>query len=99
MHLRNTSRLQASSRLSHTTDMGDAVRDADFISEAIVETIEIKREVIGKVCRLCSADAIVSTNTMSLSVSEIARGCTNPQRFVGQQSFCASFMGGIAHVL
>jgi 3-hydroxybutyryl-CoA dehydrogenase len=71
---------QALSRISHTVDMAAAVREADIISEAIVELIEVKREVLKTISTLCRSEAIISTNTMSLSISDIAQECRNPER-------------------
>jgi len=73
----------AHSRISLTTDMKAAVENADFISEAIVEVMEVKRGVIREASLHCPPTAIISTNTMSLSVSEIAKGCVNPERVMG----------------
>jgi hypothetical protein len=40
-------------------------------------------KVIAEVCRLARDDAVVSTNTMTLSVTDIARGCDCPERVIG----------------
>ncbi|MFT7669405.1 MAG: 3-hydroxyacyl-CoA dehydrogenase/enoyl-CoA hydratase/3-hydroxybutyryl-CoA epimerase [Planctomycetota bacterium] len=58
-----------------------------FVIEAVAERIEIKRKVFGDLARLIAPDAILATNTSSLSVTAIAEGIPNPERVVGVHFF------------
>lgn len=60
---------------------------AAIVIEAIVEDIAIKQEVLREVENLADANAIIATNTSSLSVTAIARGLDQPERLVGMHFF------------
>jgi 3-hydroxyacyl-CoA dehydrogenase/enoyl-CoA hydratase/3-hydroxybutyryl-CoA epimerase len=60
---------------------------ANFVIEAIVEELGVKQAVLRQVSEQISKDAIIATNTSSLSVSAIAAGIDNPQRVVGMHFF------------
>jgi 3-hydroxyacyl-CoA dehydrogenase/enoyl-CoA hydratase/3-hydroxybutyryl-CoA epimerase len=60
---------------------------ADLVIEAVVEKIDVKRDVFARLDRLTRPDAVLATNTSSLSVAEIARATKNPQRVVGMHFF------------
>jgi len=62
-------------------------RDADFFIEAAPETLEIKRELLGTVSALLKPEAIIATNTSSLSVTALAAFTDRPDRFVGVHFF------------
>ena len=62
-------------------------RDADFFIEAVPETLEIKRELLGTVSALLKPEAIIATNTSSLSVTALAAFTDRPDRFVGVHFF------------
>jgi 3-hydroxyacyl-CoA dehydrogenase/enoyl-CoA hydratase/3-hydroxybutyryl-CoA epimerase len=60
---------------------------ADVVVEAVAESIEVKREVFAKLDRLCRPDAVLATNTSSLSVAEMAAATAHPDRVVGLHFF------------
>ncbi len=60
---------------------------ASLIVEAIVEDLAVKRTVLSEIETLADSDAIIATNTSSLSVTAIAAGLQHPQRFVGMHFF------------
>lgn len=59
----------------------------DVVIEAIVEDMGIKQKVIGETAKMMRADAIIATNTSSLSVSEMSKGHPNPENFAGMHFF------------
>lgn len=61
--------------------------ESGIIIEAIVEDIDIKKEVFEALESVVSADCILATNTSSLSVSAIASACKNSKRFIGIHFF------------
>jgi len=61
--------------------------DCGLIIEAVIESIEAKRDLFARLERIVASDAILATNTSSLSVTAIASGCTNPQRVLGVHFF------------
>ncbi|MEO5902969.1 MAG: 3-hydroxyacyl-CoA dehydrogenase NAD-binding domain-containing protein [Gemmatimonadaceae bacterium] len=64
-----------------------AFADCGLIIEAVVENIDVKRDLFGQLENVIAPDAILATNTSSLSVTAIASGCTKPQRVVGVHFF------------
>ena len=73
-------------RLSLTTELGD-LADCDLVIEAVLEELELKREVFAELDRVCRPDAVLATNTSALSVAEIAEATQRPERVVGMHFF------------
>jgi 3-hydroxyacyl-CoA dehydrogenase/enoyl-CoA hydratase/carnithine racemase len=65
----------------------DAFADADFVIEAVFEEIEVKRQVFAEVEAVVRPDCVLTTNTSSLSVAEMAAGLAHPSRVVGFHFF------------
>ncbi|MBE3002152.1 enoyl-CoA hydratase/isomerase family protein [Nocardiopsis sp. HNM0947] len=65
----------------------DAFSDADFVIEAVFEKMEIKQQVFAEVEAVVSPEAILATNTSSLSVTEMASKLKHPERVVGFHFF------------
>lgn len=75
------------SRIEFVTSMKDAVRDVQFVIEAVVEVLEVKQSVFADLDRYAPADAILASNTSGMSVSDIAARTTHPERVVGSHFF------------
>ena len=75
------------SRIKFTTDLKEAVADAQLVVEAIPERMEIKHMVWKEVDQYAPKDAILASNTSSLSITEIASVVSNPARFIGMHFF------------
>jgi 3-hydroxybutyryl-CoA dehydrogenase len=73
-------------RLTLTTDLS-AFGDCDLVIEAVLEELELKREIFAELDRVTRPDAILATNTSALSVSEIAEATERPERVVGMHFF------------
>ena len=73
-------------RITFTTSMKD-LADADFVVEAVVESLEIKKSVFRELDDIVGPDAILATNTSSLSVTEISTANHSPGRVVGVHFF------------
>jgi len=58
-----------------------------LLVEAIVENLDAKRELFSRLEKIVASDAILATNTSSLSVTAIARACTRPERVIGIHFF------------
>ncbi|HET6476704.1 MAG TPA: 3-hydroxyacyl-CoA dehydrogenase NAD-binding domain-containing protein [Thermoleophilia bacterium] len=76
----------ALARITASTDMG-AGADADLFIEAAPESMELKQGLFEQAAALLRADAIIASNTSSLSVSALAASVTGPERFVGIHFF------------
>jgi 3-hydroxybutyryl-CoA dehydrogenase len=69
-----------------TTDL-DALADRDMVIEAIVEQIEVKTRLIAELDGVCRGQAILATNTSSISVTQIAAASRDPSRVIGMHFF------------
>jgi 3-hydroxybutyryl-CoA dehydrogenase len=63
------------------------VSESDIVIEAVVEDIKIKKEIFSELEQVCRHDAILATNTSSLSVTSIAAACKYPGRVLGIHFF------------
>ena len=57
------------------------------VVEAIVENLEAKRELVGRLDAIVSVECIIASNTSSLQVTAIAAGCKHPERVAGYHFF------------
>ncbi len=74
-------------RLSATTNLEEAVKDADLVIEAIFENMKVKKEVFGKVDAAAPAHTVIASNTSSLSIDELATATKRPDKVVGMHYF------------
>ncbi|MDU0314658.1 3-hydroxybutyryl-CoA dehydrogenase [Phycicoccus sp. M110.8] len=74
------------SRVHFTSSMDD-LADCELVVEAVPEHLDLKKEVFGKLDAVVGPDAVLATNTSSLSVTEIAVATSNPKRVVGMHFF------------
>jgi len=57
--------------------------DADLVIEAAVEDEAVKRRIFAEICPLLRPEAIVATNTSSISITRLAAATDRPERFIG----------------
>ena len=74
-------------RLHSSTDLAEAVADADLVIEAVPERIDLKIALLTKVESLVPARAIIATNTSALSITEMAGALKDPARVAGMHFF------------
>jgi 3-hydroxyacyl-CoA dehydrogenase/enoyl-CoA hydratase/carnithine racemase len=61
--------------------------EADFVIEAVFEDLDVKRQVWAEIEKIVPPDAVLATNTSSLSVTAMAAGLERPERLVGFHFF------------
>lgn len=76
-----------SENLSTTLDTSEAVNGADIIIEAVPEIMELKEKVLTELSSLADKDAIIATNTSTMSISALGSYIKNPVRFAGMHFF------------
>lgn len=76
----------ALARISGTTDLA-SMAEVDFVVEAIFEKVEIKTELFAELDRICSADAVLATNTSAIPITTIAAATSRPELVVGTHFF------------
>ena len=74
-------------RIDTATELDAAVHDADLVIEAAPEKMELKREIFGDLDEFAPADAILATNTSSLSITGISEATDRPGQVVGTHFF------------
>jgi enoyl-CoA hydratase/3-hydroxyacyl-CoA dehydrogenase len=75
------------SRMNFLVDLKEAVKDTDFIIEAVPEIMDLKKSVLKEISELCPEDTVIATNTSSLSISEMATAAKRPEMVVGTHYF------------
>jgi 3-hydroxybutyryl-CoA dehydrogenase len=80
-------RREALERIELSPNLDASVRGAAIVIEAIPENLELKQELFGRVAGSAPDDAILATNTSSLSISAIAAATGSPERVVGMHFF------------
>jgi 3-hydroxybutyryl-CoA dehydrogenase len=76
----------AMARISATGTLAD-LAPCQLVIEAAPEDLALKQSLFGQLSTLCAPDAILATNTSSLSLTEIAASAKNPERVVGMHFF------------
>jgi 3-hydroxybutyryl-CoA dehydrogenase len=73
-------------RISFTTTLED-VKDCRLVVEAVVEQLPVKQDLFRRLDAIVAEDAVLATNTSSLSVTEISTATSHPGRVVGVHFF------------
>ncbi|MDV3123550.1 3-hydroxyacyl-CoA dehydrogenase family protein [Mycobacterium sp. 21AC1] len=63
--------------------LAEAVADADFIEEAVPEVLAIKNDTLRQISAAAKPDAIIGSNTSTISIGDMADAVSNPGRFLG----------------
>ena len=74
-------------RLRFTTDLSEALMDAQYVIEAVPENLELKRKIFAEIDRLALDEAILATNTSELSIASIAGVTHRQDRVIGTHWF------------
>ena len=72
----------AAGNLSYTTDLAEAVANAEFVVEVVPEILDLKWETFEKVENLVSEDVIIASNTSAIPLTELIQKAKHPERFV-----------------
>ena len=65
----------------------EELEDADLVVEAVVESVDVKKQIFKQLDGIVSEDTILATNTSSLSVTEISSATSHPGRVIGVHFF------------
>jgi len=75
------------SRITTSTDMEGAAKDAEFVVEAVPEVVDLKREVFRRLDAVTKPQTILATNTSNIRITTIAEATSHPERVVGMHFF------------
>lgn len=73
-------------RIQTTTNLED-FKEADVVIEAVIEDMDLKKEVFSQLDKIVREDVILATNTSSMSITEIAAATGRPDRVAGMHFF------------
>jgi len=74
-------------RMQMVADLEPAVRDADLIIEAVPENFDLKKNLFAQADLFCAEEAILASNTSSISISKLAGNVERRDRFIGMHFF------------
>ncbi|MEV1132281.1 3-hydroxyacyl-CoA dehydrogenase family protein [Agromyces sp. NPDC049794] len=78
------------------TSIESAVAEADFIEEAVPEILELKHDVLRRISEATRPEAVIGSNTSTISIGTLAEVVTRPERFLGVHfSNPAPFIPGV----
>jgi enoyl-CoA hydratase/3-hydroxyacyl-CoA dehydrogenase len=77
----------AMERLTFTTDIKEAVGDADFVTEAAVEQQSVKEDIFADLDEVAPEDALLATNTSGLNITQLAETTDRPEQVIGTHWF------------
>ena len=74
-------------RVRTTTDLADAASDVEFVIEAVFEDLQVKRSIFQELDRLAPQDAVLASNSSTISISKLAEVVQHPERCVNMHFF------------
>jgi len=84
---RSQASIDTSLALFSTSVDYDALKDCDLVIEAVFEDMVLKKEIFGKLDKICKPGCILASNTSFLSIDEIASATSRPQDVIGMHFF------------
>lgn len=81
------------------TSIAEAVKDAQFIVEAAPKRMDIKNSTLAQISAACSPDAVISTNSSTMSITELSKAVEKPERFVGVHYFFPAVLMKLVEVI
>lgn len=73
--------------LTTSLDLAKAVKDIDYAVEAVIEKMDIKKDVFKTMAKNSPPNAVLATNTSTMSITEIAKDCGRAEKVIGMHFF------------
>jgi enoyl-CoA hydratase/3-hydroxyacyl-CoA dehydrogenase len=89
----------ALARLTPMVDLQTAVKDADFVIEAVPEKLDLKRSVFADLDKFAPAHAILASNTSNISITDIAAATKRPDKVIGYHFFNPAILMKLVEVI
>ena len=74
-------------RAKYTMNLGEAVKDVQFLQECVLENYEVKQDLLAEVDKHAPADAVFASSTSGLLITEITKGSEHPERCLGAHPY------------
>ncbi len=89
----------ALARLIPMVDLQTAVKDADFIIEAVPEKLDLKKSVFADLDKYAPKHAILASNTSNISITDIASATGRPEKVIGYHFFNPAILMKLVEVI
>jgi len=89
----------ATSRVTPCADLTDAVRDADYVVEAVSEDLPLKQQLFAAIERCVRADTVLASNTSVIPITSIMQGLQRRQRALGTHWWNPPFLVPLVEVI
>jgi enoyl-CoA hydratase / 3-hydroxyacyl-CoA dehydrogenase len=89
----------ALARLTPMVDLQTAVKDADFVIEAVPEKLELKKSVFADLDKFAPKHAILASNTSNISITDIASATKRPDKVIGYHFFNPAILMKLVEVI
>lgn len=80
-------KVQTLENISAHTNIIEAVKEVDLVVEAVPENFELKKKVFADIDKAAPENAILASNTSSISITKIAATTSRPEKFIGMHFF------------
>ena len=78
---------KVAANITYSTNLEEAVKDADIVIEAVKEDLQIKRDTLSAVSKVVKPDTIIGTNSSNICSSKLADVVVNPERLLNMHYF------------
>lgn len=85
--IKESDRNESLNRIHGTLNTSEGVKESDIIVEAIPENFELKQKVFKEIDSAAPQDAILASNTSSISITKLAAVTNRPDKFIGMHFF------------
>ncbi len=80
-------KVQILDNISTFTNTIEAVKEVDLVVEAVPENLELKKKIFTEIDKAAPEEAILATNTSSISITKLAAITSRPEKFIGMHFF------------
>jgi 3-hydroxybutyryl-CoA dehydrogenase len=89
----------AAERVSACADLGEAVREADYVVEAVLEDLALKQKLFAEIERHVRPDTILASNTSVIPITAIMQGLARRERALGTHWWNPPFLAPLVEVI
>ena len=86
-------------RLMYSDELETSAKLSDIVIEAVVERLDVKREVFKRLDEICSKDCIIATNSSSIRVSKIEDVTQHPERVINMHFYSFPWRRGVLELM